>query len=78
VLAAMIRWGDRWLADPGGPPVQLRDRETGLPVEPEMIDARTGQPIDVRRIVATPGPGLPEDLAERLREAAEPDGSRER
>lgn len=66
VLAAMIRWGDRWLADPGGPPIELRDRETGLPVSPEVTDATTGQPIDVRRIIATPGPGLPDDLAERF------------
>jgi len=69
VLAAMIRWGDRWLADHSGPPVELRDRETGLPVNPQVTDATTGQPIDVRKIVATPGPGLPKDLAERLQEA---------
>lgn len=69
VLAAMIRWGDRWLADPSGPPIELRDRETGLPVEFEVVDARTGRPIDVRQIIPTPGPGLPKDLAERFREA---------
>lgn len=72
VLAAMIRWGDRWLTDPDGPPVELRDRETGLPVEIEVIDARTGRPIDVRQIIPAPGPGLPQDLAERLRETTEP------
>lgn len=59
VLAAMIRWGDRWLADAGGPPIELHDRETGLPVDPQVVDARTGRPIDIRRIVATPGPGFP-------------------
>jgi DNA-binding HxlR family transcriptional regulator len=68
VLAAMIRWGDRWLADADGPPIELRDRETGLSVRPEVIDATTGQPIDVRRIIATPGPGLPDKLAEPLRQ----------
>jgi HxlR-like helix-turn-helix len=72
VLAAMIRWGDRWLAGPGGPPIELRDRETGLPVDLQMIDARTGRPVDVCKIVAAPGPGLPKDLAERLREAMQP------
>ncbi|WP_329084292.1 winged helix-turn-helix transcriptional regulator [Streptosporangium sp. NBC_01469] len=66
VLAAMIRWGDRWLTDPDGPPVELRDRETGLPVEIEVIDTRTGRPIDVRQVIPTPGPGLPQDLAEQL------------
>jgi DNA-binding HxlR family transcriptional regulator len=68
VLAAMMRWGDRWLADPQGPTIVFRDRETGLPVEPEMVDARTGRPIDIRRIVPTPGPGLPQDLADELAE----------
>ncbi|MCG5220225.1 winged helix-turn-helix transcriptional regulator [Streptosporangium sp. KLBMP 9127] len=73
VLAAMIRWGDRWLAEPGGPPVELRDRETGLPVELEVIDGRTGRPVDVRRIICAPGPGFPRDLAERLQQSMEPD-----
>ncbi|WP_344886178.1 helix-turn-helix domain-containing protein [Nonomuraea antimicrobica] len=72
VLAAMIRWGDRWLSESDGPPVELRDRETGLPVELEVIDARTGRPVDVRRIVPVPGPGFPKDLAERLQQAMEP------
>lgn len=78
VLAAMIRWGDRWLSDPSGPPIELRDRTTGLPVDIEVVDRRTGRPIDVREIVATPGPGLPEDLAELLGETMEsgfPEGS---
>ncbi|MGN9846425.1 winged helix-turn-helix transcriptional regulator [Nonomuraea sp. H19] len=68
VLAAMIRWGDRWLSDSGGPPIELRDRETGLPIDIDVVDARTGRPIDVRQIVVTPGPGLPEELGELLRE----------
>jgi hypothetical protein len=46
--------------------------ETGLTVVPEVVDARTGRPIDVRQIITTPGPGLPKDLAERLRESMEP------
>jgi DNA-binding HxlR family transcriptional regulator len=67
VLAAMIRWGDRWLAGEEGPPIELRDRQSGRRVQPEVIDAETGQPIDIRRLVAIPGPGLPEHLARQLR-----------
>jgi DNA-binding HxlR family transcriptional regulator len=66
VLAAMIRWGDRWLAEDAGPPIELRDRESGAPIEVEVVDLRTGEPVDVRRIVASPGPGLPRDLARQL------------
>lgn len=66
VLAAMISWGDRWLASDEGPPIQLRDRTTGAPITPAVVDAATGQPLDVRHVVATPGPGLPAELAEEL------------
>ena len=54
---------------PVGSPVELRDRGTGQLVEAEVIDAKTGRPIDVRQIVATPGPGLPQYLVHRLQEA---------
>jgi DNA-binding HxlR family transcriptional regulator len=68
VLAAMIRWGDRWLAEEEGPPIVLRDRRSGEPVEIEVVDAGSGEPIDVRHLIATPGPGLPKKLARQLDE----------
>jgi DNA-binding HxlR family transcriptional regulator len=68
VLAAMIRWGDRWLAGDDGPPIVLRDRRTGAPIEPEVVDSATGEPVDIERLVATPGPGLPKKLARQLEE----------
>ncbi|MBA2763302.1 MAG: helix-turn-helix transcriptional regulator [Thermoleophilaceae bacterium] len=66
VLAAMLRWGDRWLAGEEGPPIELRDRRTGHLVVPEVVDRETGEPIDVRNVVATAGPGLPKHLASTL------------
>jgi DNA-binding HxlR family transcriptional regulator len=68
VLAAMIRWGDRWLAGDAGPPIELRDRESGAPVEIAVVDSATGEPINVDRIVATPGAGMPEKFARQMRE----------
>ncbi len=51
VLAAMWRFGEDWLwADGGEPPLQIFDRETGDPVSPRVVDERTGQPIDVRKV----------------------------
>jgi DNA-binding HxlR family transcriptional regulator len=35
VLAALMRWGDRWLDDRGGP-VEFRHRDCGEPVELEL------------------------------------------
>ena len=34
VLAAMTMWGDRWLADPVGPPITLHHNECGHDVRP--------------------------------------------
>ncbi len=51
VLAAMWRFGEDWLWEEGGkPPVQIFDRTSGEPVEPRVIDERTGRPIDVRQV----------------------------
>jgi DNA-binding HxlR family transcriptional regulator len=59
VLAAMIRWGDDWLAGDAGPPVELVDRRTGHVVRPAVIDEKTGEPLDPRNLTARPGPGFP-------------------
>jgi DNA-binding HxlR family transcriptional regulator len=49
VLAAMWRWGDDWLFDDDNP-VMLVDRETGDEIKPVVVDERTGEPIDVRKV----------------------------
>jgi DNA-binding HxlR family transcriptional regulator len=51
VLAAMWRFGEDWLwAEGDAPPIQMFDRETGEPVEPRVVNERTGVPIDVQKI----------------------------
>jgi DNA-binding HxlR family transcriptional regulator len=51
VLAAMWRFGSDWLWEgEGEPPLELYDRTTGKPVVPEVVDRRSGKPIDVRAI----------------------------
>jgi DNA-binding HxlR family transcriptional regulator len=48
VLAAMWRWGSDWLwPDGDGPPVVLKDRETGAVVQPVVVDEATGRPVDL-------------------------------
>jgi DNA-binding HxlR family transcriptional regulator len=66
VLAAMIRWGDDWLAGDEGPPVELVDRATGAPVRPLVVDEHTGEPIDPRRLTVRAGPGFPDDRLDEL------------
>jgi DNA-binding HxlR family transcriptional regulator len=51
VLAAMWRWGSDWLwPDGDGPPVVLKDRDTGELITPLVIDEHTGTPINNRRM----------------------------
>lgn len=50
VLAAMWRWGSDWLWSDGEAPLQLVDRASGQPVEPVIVDERTGERIDVDRL----------------------------
>ena len=59
VLAAMWRWGSDWMwdDDPAGPPVVLKDRETGRVVRPVVVDAETGEPLDVRTLRVGRNPG---------------------
>ncbi len=47
VLAVMWSWGDRWLFDEGGARIELANRETNTTVKPVVVDATTGEPVDV-------------------------------
>ena len=54
VLWTLFAWGNRHLA-PEGEIVSLMDPETGLPVDPVVVDRRTGRPLsDGVRVVAGP------------------------
>ena|SRR5690349_20215384 len=52
VLAAMWRWGSdwQWPGDGERPPLMLVDRDSGEEVVPAVVDERTGERIDVRRL----------------------------
>ena len=49
VLAAMWRWGSDWMWPDGVAPVTLLDRETKTEIRPAVVNADTGEPLDVRR-----------------------------
>jgi len=36
ILIALMQWGDRWLAGPNGPPVEIMHRECGARVHAEL------------------------------------------
>ena len=52
VLAAMWRWGSdwQWPEEDDAPPLMLVDRDSGEEVVPAVVDERTGERIDVRKL----------------------------
>jgi DNA-binding HxlR family transcriptional regulator len=58
VVVGLLQWGDRYLADEDGPPVQVRHRDCGAPAEAVVRCTRCGHPITARDTEVSPGPGL--------------------
>ncbi len=58
VMVAVARWGDRYLADPSGPPVEFTHRDCGAVVELHARCAAGHDLADPRDVVSRPGPGV--------------------
>lgn len=65
VLAAMSRWGDRWLAGAEGVPVVLHHDRCGHDTCPEVVCAACKEPLRWDETSNRMGPGYPARLAER-------------
>jgi DNA-binding HxlR family transcriptional regulator len=63
VLAAILRWGDTWLAGEAGPEVVLRHRACGHETHAEVTCAECGEPLAIADVEVLAGPGLPPKLA---------------
>jgi DNA-binding HxlR family transcriptional regulator len=57
VLAALMEWGNRYLADPEGPPIELVHRDCGAPVRGPLRCADGHVMESPREVVSRPGPG---------------------
>ncbi len=57
VLVAVREWGDRYLADPAGPPVDMVHRDCGSPVRVSLACAEGHEVGSPREVVTRPGPG---------------------
>jgi DNA-binding HxlR family transcriptional regulator len=57
ILITMIAWGNRYLADPEGPPLEFAHRDCGEPVHAEVHCAAGHRIDDHRSIAPRPGPG---------------------
>jgi DNA-binding HxlR family transcriptional regulator len=56
VIAGLVRWGDRWMADDEGPPVTLVHRACGHATTPTLVCSECGDGIDPRNIRAEVSP----------------------
>ncbi|MBF6078563.1 winged helix-turn-helix transcriptional regulator [Nocardia beijingensis] len=66
VVAAMMRWGDRWRAPSEGPPITLHHNSCGHDTYAETVCAHCREPLRHGDVSARLGPGFPE----RLRQTA--------
>ncbi|MDZ5444504.1 helix-turn-helix domain-containing protein [Micromonospora sp. 4G57] len=57
VLVAVLGWGDRYLADPEGPPLRVTHRDCGAEVHAELRCAAGHEVTDPRDVLPRPGPG---------------------
>jgi DNA-binding HxlR family transcriptional regulator len=57
VLTAILAWGDRYLADPEGSPIELVHRDCGAPVGTPLRCADGHALASPREVVSRPGPG---------------------
>ncbi len=57
VMVAVAQWGDRYVADPEGPPVEFVHRDCGATMTVVATCAEGHEVDDVRQIEPQPGPG---------------------
>jgi len=57
VIAALIRWGDRWEAGEAGPPMMLVHDDCREVTEAVVVCSQCGGPLDSENVVTVAGPG---------------------
>ena len=65
VLAALSRWGDRWLAGGEGPPIVFHHEPCGHDTHAEVACANCGDPMRAQDTTMRMGPGYPDRLKSR-------------
>jgi DNA-binding HxlR family transcriptional regulator len=58
VIVALLGWGDRWMTDEAGPPIELVHRGCGHRMVPVPTCPHCGEQVTARDVTAQPGPAL--------------------
>ena len=66
VIAAMLRWGDRWLDEGKGPPLAMQHLACGETVHAKMVCDHCGVDIDRNDVNFTAGPGMDSETANKF------------
>jgi hypothetical protein len=54
-MIALKQWGDRYTADPEGPPLEVRHRDCGDPVEAVIVCTDGHGPLTPQQAYTRPG-----------------------
>jgi len=68
--AVLMRWGDKYLAGPEGPPIVLRHHDCGQIADPTVICGRCGNEITPYNVTPEPGPAFRDTDAQVDRSAS--------
>jgi DNA-binding HxlR family transcriptional regulator len=68
-IVALMRWGDRHAPPAGGPAVVIEHRGCGGAIDEHRVCTACGTPVEVRDVIAHPGPGALPDHPLAAREA---------
>ncbi len=66
VIVALTQWGDRWLRQDEGAPVQFIERSSGEVIPEVRVRAKDGTLLKTRDLAMIPGPGATDETRERL------------
>lgn len=70
VLLSIMKWGDRWMAEPDMTPVIFVHKDCGAETTPKIVCSHCGGELNAHNIYPIAGPGAPAEEIESLREVS--------
>ena len=58
ILMSLVAWGDKWMDDGKGPPVEYIHNRCNHKTRPVLVCSECGEPVNPREMRPIPGPGL--------------------